>query len=117
MKSVKPMSPTKMALIENMVKKMSGFLREIEEIDSVSVSVGEGEENIVSILKPSVEIFSESVNNFRALEINDKLLLLAQHSLKAGVVSMRLLKRSLKKEITAEMYELMKKSGLLCGLV
>ena len=114
MKSVKPMSPTKMALIENMVKKMSGFLREIEEIDSV---VGEGEENIVSILKPSVEIFSESVNNFRALEINDKLLLLAQHSLKAGVVSMRLLKRSLKKEITAEMYELMKKSGLLCGLV
>src|SRR3989344_6925575 len=114
MKSIKPMSPTKMALIENMVKKMSGFLREIEEIDSV---VGEGEENIVSILKTSVEIFSESINNFRALEINDKLLLLAQHSLKAGVVSMRLLKRSLKKEITAEMYELMKKSGLLCGLV
>ena len=115
MKSVKPMSPTKMALIENMVKKMSGFLREIEEIDSVSV--GEGEENIVSILKPSVEIFSESVNNFRALEINDKLLLLAQHSLKAGVVSMRLLKRSLKKEVTPEIHELMKKSGLLCGLV
>ena len=34
--SVKPMSPTKMATIENLFKTMSGFLKEIDEIEKKS---------------------------------------------------------------------------------
>ena len=113
MKRLKPMSPSKMALIENVLKKMSDFLKEIEEMEKVSAR----DENVVSMLKASVEIFSESINDFKSLEVNEKLFSLAQHSLKSGVVFMRLLKKNLKKEVTPEIIDLMKKSGLLCGLV
>lgn len=112
MKSLKPMSPTKMALIENVLRKMSDFLKDFEEMGKVNAS-----ENVVSMLKASVEVFSESINDFKSLEVNEKLFLLAQQSLKAGVVFMRLLKKNLGKEITPEIKDLMKKSGLLCGLV
>jgi len=113
MKSLKPMNPTKMALIENVLKKMSDFLKDLEETERVQAA----DENVVSMLKASVEVFSESINNFKSLEVNERLFLLAQHSLKSGVVFMRLLKKNLKKEVTPEISELMKKSGLICGLV
>ena len=113
MKSFKPMSTTKMALIENMLKKMSDFLKDLEEMEKVNA----GDENVVSMLKASVDVFSESINDFKGLEVNEKLFLLAQHSLKSGVVFMRLLKKNLKKEVTPEIRDLMKKSGLICGVV
>ena len=113
MKSLKPMNPTKMALIENVLKKMSDFLKDLEETERMQAA----DENVVSMLKASVEVFSESINNFKSLEVNERLFLLAQHSLKSGVVFMRLLKKNLKKEVTPEISELMKKSGLICGLV
>jgi len=113
MKSLKPMSPTKMALIENVLKKMNDFLKDLEEMEKVEA----GNENVASMLKASVELFSESINDFKSLEVNERLFLLAQHSLKSGVVFMRLLKKNLKKEVTPEISELMKKSGLLCSLV
>lgn len=108
---IKPMSPTKMALIENVLKKMSDFLKDLEEMEKTNAR----DENVVSMLKASVEVFSEEICDFKSLEVNEKLFLLAQRSLKSGVVFMRLLKKNLKKELTPEINDLMKKSGLLCG--
>ena len=110
MKSLRPMSPTKMALVENMLKKMSDFLKNLEEIERVNERP---DENVVSMLKASVEVFSESISDFKSLEVNERLFLLAQHSLRSGVVFIRLLKKNLKKEITPEIIDLMKRSGLL----
>ncbi|MDE1988569.1 MAG: hypothetical protein KGJ58_01590 [Patescibacteria group bacterium] len=96
-----------------MLKKMSDFLKILEGMEKESRK----DENVVSILKASIEIFSESIEDFKSMEINERLFLLAQHSLKLGVVFMRLLKKNLGKEITPEISDLMKKSGLLCGLL
>ncbi len=104
----KPMSPTKMAHIENMLKKMSDFLKDLEGMEKVA-----GDENVVSMLKASVEVFSEFIKDFKSFEINERLFLLAQHSLKSGVVFMRLLKKNLKEEMTPEIRDLFQKSGLL----
>lgn len=114
MKSLKPMNLTKVALIENMenmLKKMSDFLKEIGEMEKMNA----GNENVVSMLKASVDVFSESISGFKSIGTNERLFLLAQHSLKSGVVFIRLLKQNLKEELTPEINDLMKKSGLLCG--
>lgn len=108
------MSPTKMALIENIEKKMKDSLKEIEEIEKNSI---EEDENLGLILKDAVQCFSESINNFRAAGINERLFLLTQRSIKSSAFFITLLKKSLKKELTAEINDLMKKSGLLCGIL
>ena len=109
---VKPMSPTKLASIERLLVKMSEFFQEIEKIEKIKSG-----ENMVSMLKAVKDIFSESIEDFKSLDLDDKLLALAQHSFKSGILCMRILKKKLKKEATSEIYDLLKKSGLLCGLV
>jgi len=106
--SVKPMSPTKMATIENLFKTMSGFLKEIDEIEKKSQG------NMISMLKATKETFSESIEDFKSLNLDDKLLLLAQNSFRSGLVCINVLKKSLKKEVTSEIRDLLEKSGLLC---
>ena len=112
LKPISPISPTKMAAIENLLKKMSGFLREIEEMEKK-----EPKGNMISMLKATKEIFSESIDGFKSLNLDDKLLLLAQNSFRSGLVCMNVLKKSLKKEITPEIRDILEKSGLLCWLV
>ena len=109
---VKPMSPTKLASIERLLVKMSEFFQEIEKIEKIKPG-----ENMVSMLKAVKDIFSESIEDFKSLDPDDKLLALAQYSFKSGILCMRILKKNLKKEATSEICDLLKKSGLLCGLV
>lgn len=106
---LKPMSPTKMALIENVLKKMSDSLKDFESMEKMQA----GDENVVSMLKASVEVFSEVIKDFKSFEVNERLFLLAQQSLKSGIVFMRLLKKNLKEEMTPETRDLFQKSGLL----
>ena len=108
-----PMNPTKMAFIKNLSEKMDDLLKDLEKIEKTTNAGGE---NVASMLKASIEVFSESIDDFKRLEVNEKLLLLTKHSLRSGVVFMRLLKKSLEKGLTPEIKDLMKKSGL-CGLV
>lgn len=109
---VRPISPTKMAHIKNLLIRMEEFFQEIEKIEKTGY-----EENMMFFLKAAKEAFSESIENFKSLDLDDKLLSLARESFKTGLICMNILKKSLKKEVTSEINELMKKSGLLCGLV
>ena len=111
LKPISPISPTKMAAIENLLKKMSGFLREIEEMEKK-----EPKGNMISMLKATQEIFSESIEGFKSLSLDDRLLSLAMNSFKSGLICMNVLKRSLTKEVTPEIRDLLEKSGLLCCL-
>ena len=106
--SVRPISPTKMAAIEKLLTKMSEFFRDIEKIEKT-----ESGKNMVSMLKATKEIFSESIENFKSLDLDDKLLLLAQESFKSGVLCMNILKKNLKKEMNLEIRGLLERSGLL----
>ncbi|MBM2817835.1 MAG: hypothetical protein HW401_425, partial [Parcubacteria group bacterium] len=89
---VKPMSPTKLASIERLLVKMSEFFQEIEKIEKIKSG-----ENMVSMLKAVKDIFSESIEDFKFLDLDDKLLALAQQSFKSGILCMRILKKKLKK--------------------
>ena len=111
-KSLRPISPTKMAAIENLLKKMADFLQEIEKMEKQ-----ESKGSMISMLKATKETFSESIEGFKSLNLDDKLLLLAQNSFRSGLVCMNVLKKSLKKEVTPEIRDLLEKSGLLCCLV
>jgi len=106
---VKPMSPTKATAIKNLMSKMEEFFQEIEKIEKE----GSGE-NMISMLESVKEIFAEKIKDFKSLNLDDKLLLLAQNSFKSGLICMNILKKSLKREITPEIRDLLEKSGLLC---
>jgi|SRR3989338_4390567 len=114
MKRLRPMSPSKMAMVESLLAKMSDFVKQAKMMESENLK---SQENVLSMAKAGIEVFSEIIEDFNSLELNDKLLSLANHSLELGVVFMRLLKKNLKKEITPEIRDLLQKSGLLCGLV
>src|SRR3989338_8618252 len=109
---VKPMSPTKATAIKNLMSKMEEFFQEIEKIEKE----GSGE-NMISMLESVKEIFAEKIKDFKSLNLDDKLLLLAQNSFKSGLICMNILKKSLKREITPEIRDLLEKSGLLCLVV
>ena len=109
---VRPVSTTKMADIKRLLAKMEEFFKEMQEIEKIKSN-----ENMVSMLKAVKDIFSEGIENFKSLNLDDKLLMLAQESFKSGILCMRILKKNLSKEVTAEINELLKKSGLVCGLV
>ena len=53
---------------------------------------------MISMLKATKETFSESIEDFKSLNLDDKLLLLAQNSFRSGLVCINVLKKSLKKE-------------------
>ena len=92
-KSLRPVSPTKVATIENLLKKMAEFLQEIEKMEKQ-----ESKGSMISMLKATKETFSESIEDFKSLNLDDKLLLLAQNSFRSGLVCMNVLKKSLKKK-------------------
>ena len=106
MKSFKPMSTTKMALIENMLKKMSDFLKDLEEMEKMNA----GDENVVSMLKASVDVFSESINDFKGLEVNEKLFSIGATFAEIRSCFYEASEKNLKKEVTPEIRDLMKKT-------
>ena len=112
--SFKPINTTKMATVENLLAKLSEFHKQAKMMEAEN---SKPQENVLSMAKAGIEVFSEIIEDFNSLELNDKLLSLANHSIELGVVFMRLLKKNLKKEITPEIRDLLQKSGLLCGLV
>lgn len=109
---VKPMSPTKKAFIEKSLMMINSIIKDLEQMGMCN----KGNENVASMLKASVDLFSENVEGFRPLGVEDKLFSLAQESLKSALVLIRLLKKSLDGEVTQEIKDLMKKSGLFCSL-
>lgn len=109
---LRPLSPTTLACVTRMSKKMEEFLKEIE-----SVEIKSGGENLASMLKDAKDIFSESIEGFDSLDLNQKLLALTQRLLKSAVVHARILGQNLRGEITSEVKDLLKKSGLFSGLL
>lgn len=108
---LKPLSPTTLAHVTRLSKKMEEFLKEIEDIETRSG------ENLASMLKDVKDIFSESIEGFDSLDLNQKLLALTQRLLKSAVVHARILGQNLRGEITSEVKDLLKKSGLLSCLL
>ena len=72
---------------------------------------------MASMLKDAKDIFSESIKDFKSLDLDEKLLALTQHLLKSALVCTRILSQNLKGEITSDVKNLLKKSGLLLGLL
>lgn len=99
-----------MAKVERLLVQMDLFVKEIEQIEKI-----ESGKNMVSMLTAVKEVFSESIENFKSKNLDDKLLALAYSSFQSGILCVRILKKNLKEEMTAEINDLLKKSGLLCS--
>lgn len=112
---LKPLSSTTLARVARLSRKMDEFLGEIGEIEEVEKI--KSAENLASMLRDTKDIFSESIEGFKSLNLDDKLLALTQRSLKSALVCVRILTQNLKKEVTAEVKDLLEKSGLFGGIL
>lgn len=108
---LKPLDPTTLACVGRLPKKIEEFLKEIEDIEAKSG------ENLALMLENIKDIFSESIQDFKALDLDEKLLALTRRSLKSALVCARILNQNLRGEVTSDVENLLKKSGLICGLL
>lgn len=109
--NLKPLDTTTLAHVERLSKKMEDFLKEIGDIETKSG------ENMALMLENIKDIFAESIEGFRSLDLDEKLLALTHRSLKSALVCVRILRQNLRGETTSDVKNLLKKSGLLCGLL